>query len=434
MELSAEQAQALKDIEAWYTDPNAKQIFRLLGYAGTGKTTLAKSIAAKFGRTTMRENKNGDLVQFSTVQYGAYTGKAALVMDRNGCKGARTLHSLAYIPEQDLLELKIKALRDRSETATGDEAKQLEKEIKDLLKQASQATLRFVLNEMSDLTATELLIIDECSMVNEEMALDILSFGQKTLVLGDPAQLPPVGGEGYFINVKPDVLLTKIHRQAEGNPIIKLASNVRNYKGCMPGEFGDSRVVKKPSKEERRDLALAADICIVGKNATRRAFNKAIRAHKGLPEGEPVKGDRIICLKNTPDKKFINGAIFTVDMVGVNDKGLYEMVLIAEDGETRTKVEGVHPYHFQGIMMEKNGELTGAPQDLTDKEVNDIHSKLKFAAYQFDFAYAITCHKSQGSQWDNVFIKDESSIFRDSSAKWLYTAITRAAKRVVVEV
>jgi len=445
VDFSPQQIVALEKVEAWYhTSPN--QVFRLFGYAGTGKTTIAKTIAAKFARTIERENKQGDLVPFSTVQYAAYTGKAALVMQRNGCKDARTLHSLAYIPEADLYELKINALKNELDRADTARQAEIQVQIKELLKQASQANLNFVLNEMSDLTATELLIIDECSMVDEAMALDILSFGVKVLVLGDPAQLPPVAGEGYFINVKPDVLLTEIHRQAEDNPIIKLASDVRNYKRLQVGTFGDSRVIKNPAKEERKNLALDADIIIVGKNATRRAYNKAIREAKGLPDRTPVKGDKVICLKNTADKKFINGAIFTIEELafkkkknrktGVEeiDTSRYEMVLRPEGSKNVIKADGVHPYHFQGVALEKNGELSGLPQGTTEAEATDIQHDLRYAPYQFDFAYAITCHKSQGSQWDKVFIKDESSVFRDSSAKWIYTAITRAAKSVVVEI
>lgn len=434
MELSNEQTAAIAAIEDWFNNSD-QQIFRLFGYAGTGKTTLAKSIAAKFNTVIQKENDKGDTVPFNTVQFAAYTGKAAYVMQRNGCRGARTLHSLTYIPELELLQAKIKALREKAKDKEGLEREAIEDEISELLKASARAGMSFTLNEMSDLVDTRLLIVDECSMVDEAMARDLLSFGVKILVLGDPAQLPPVGGEGFFINEKPDVLLKQIHRQAEDNPIIKLASDVRNYRALRQGQHGESLVFKRASltPAERRDLVLGSDIVLVGKNDTRRTLNAAIRDAKGYPRGEPVAGDQIICLRNTPDKLYLNGTIYTVKSVGKRDNGCYDLMVLNDAGAL-SAVKNVHPYHFLGYSQGRDGNLTGVPQNLERWEVNDIHSSLRYDEMQFDFAYAITVHKAQGSQWDNVYVKDESSVFRDDAQKWLYTAITRAAKRVVVEV
>ena len=70
-------------------------------------------------------------------------------------------------------------------------------------------------------------MIDECSMVDEELGRDLLSFGKPILVLGDPAQLPPVKGGGFFTETAPDVMLTEIHRQAEGSAIIRASRAAR---------------------------------------------------------------------------------------------------------------------------------------------------------------------------------------------------------------
>ena len=84
-------------------------------------------------------------------------------------------------------------------------------------------------------------------MVGEDLARDLLSFGTHILVLGDPAQLPPVKGEGYFINAEPDVMLTEIHRQARDNPTIRMSMDIREGKRLTPGSYGDSLVVRAGS-------------------------------------------------------------------------------------------------------------------------------------------------------------------------------------------
>jgi exodeoxyribonuclease V len=142
-----QQEAALHAVAAWLKR-GKPQTFRLFGYAGTGKTTLAKKIA---------EDVKGE------VAFGAFTGKAALVMRAKGCAEARTIHSLIY---------------RASETETGEPS--------------------FVLNEDSAVARSKLVIIDECSIIDAELGRDLLSFGVPVLVLGDPGQLPPVKGGGFF--------------------------------------------------------------------------------------------------------------------------------------------------------------------------------------------------------------------------------------------
>src|SRR5262249_42181010 len=152
------------------------QIFRLFGYAGTGKTTLARHLA---------EDVDGK------VAYAAFTGKAALVMRRKGCAGASTIHSLIYRP------------RDSGEEAPS-----------------------FELWDGAPASRAELIVIDECSMVDPDLGRALLSFGVPVLVLGDPAQLPPIQGGGFFTDAEPDAMLTEVHRQAADDPIIHLSMAV----------------------------------------------------------------------------------------------------------------------------------------------------------------------------------------------------------------
>lgn len=195
MQFSPAQDGALGQVARWLADKDQPQVFRLFGYAGTGKTTLARHLA---------EHVEGE------VAFGAYTGKAALVMRGKGCRDARTIHSMIYRPKDTA-----------SESPT------------------------FELNEDSAAARASLIVIDECSMVDEEMGRDLLSFGKKTLVLGDPAQLPPVQGGGFFTNSEPDVMLTDVHRQAADDPIVQLSMEVREGRWPKPGEYGRTRVIGK---------------------------------------------------------------------------------------------------------------------------------------------------------------------------------------------
>ena len=177
MNFSGQQNEALSKAGAWLRMRYAPT-FYLAGYAGAGKSTLAMHLA---------EHADGK------VAFAAFTGKAAMVMRQKGCHGARTIHALIYESDVD--------------PTTGD------------------VTTR--LRPPGWLDKYALIIIDECSMVDEEMGKDLLSFGRPVLVLGDPAQLPPVRGGGYFTARQPDYMLTEVHRQAADSPIIRLATEIR---------------------------------------------------------------------------------------------------------------------------------------------------------------------------------------------------------------
>ena len=366
MKWNDEQKGALKAVDKWYHEyafskNKTNQVFRLFGYAGTGKTTLAKHFAGNLNETA----------------YGAFTGKASLVMRKNGCVGARTIHSLIYLAEQD--------------EKTGN--------------------IYFHLNKHSPLREVDLVIIDECSMVDEDLAKDLLSFRKPVLVLGDPGQLPPVSGAGYFTSGKPDFMLTEIHRQAKDNPIIYLATQARN--GIMPdfGEYDESRVVDKMLKKD----VLEADQLLVGRNVTRTDMNTKIRKMKGLNPDTPVPGDRIICLQNDKDLNIFNGGIFDIDQI-LSQKyktNFLHLAVRSQDEDRPVFMVKVHKSFFIDDVPKPDWKVLKGSQ-------------------QFDYSYAITTHKSQGSQWETVTIMDESWCFREDRWRWLYTAITRASEKVTI--
>lgn len=408
MQWTPEQDRALQDVDSWLQQRD-QQVYRLFGYAGTGKTTMAKALA---------ENVQG------TVLFGAYTGKAAHVLRQKGCPGASTIHSMIYTTsekgrakmadlEQQLAEL-MNELRAEGLTPEQSNEHRRVKDIRDdiTLERGNLARPVFRLNSESPVKDAALVVIDECSMVDGQMADDLLYFGAKVLVLGDPAQLPPIGGGGYFTeNVKPDTMLTDIQRQAADNPIIALATRVRRGERLDLGTFGSSRVI--PQSEVRQELALQADQILVGRNATRRSSNLRMRSLLGLPGELPVPRDKLVCLRNDHEKGLMNGAIWHVED-NLGSRGSDRVILeISAEGADEVQIVEAHSHHFQG----RGG-------DLPWYERKD--------AQEFDYGYALTVHKSQGSQWDNVLLFDESGAFRADRDRWLYTGITRAAETVTV--
>lgn len=402
-----EQDRALLAVKRWLADPHAPQVFYLAGYAGTGKTTLAKDLA---------EDVDGDVI------FCAPTGKAAKVLREKRCPNPVTVHSLIYQPTGDnvpltaeeLLTLHAEVARLR---ATGDpDAQKTADRIEAQIRRAEEDDAkkngpRFVLNAGSALRHAALCVIDEISMANERMGRDLESFGTKLLVLGDPAQLPPVYGEGYFTAREPDFLLTEIHRQEADSPIHFLAGLARRGEPLPYGKHGDCEVLRRgdPSLEQR---ALTTDIMIVGRNKTRHACNVKIRRLLGrADEPAPVPGDKAICLRNDHELGLLNGATSVVSRCIPNLNAMTAKIeLEDEDGSIECSA---WLHHF----MAREEELANVRRR--------DHAEV-------GYAWAITCHKSQGSSWPNVLVFDESATFGYNASRWKYTALTRASKQLVI--
>jgi exodeoxyribonuclease V len=373
MKFSPQQDEALKAVSRWLQGGRS-QVFRLFGYAGTGKTTLARHFA---------EDVNGQ------VQFGAFTGKAAQVLRSKGATNARTIHSLIYRP--------------RGEEAVSDETTG-----------KTSINPTFSLNRQSPIARAKLVVIDECSMVDEALGRDLMSFGTPILVLGDPAQLPPISGGGFFTEHEPDYLLTEIHRQARDNPIIQLAMDVREGREFMIGDYGRAKVISRDAVDQ--DLVLDADQVLVGTNRTRKRYNQRLRQLKGFEAAYPQAGDKLVCLRNDPAKGLLNGSLWKV-MTSSRETvkpGINLLVSPEEDDPDR------------GVAKIK---LLKAAFDDPDADV-PWQQKKRFD--DFDYGYALTVHKAQGSQWDKVVLFDESFAFKDTRQRWLYTAITRAAESLTI--
>src|SRR4051794_24340968 len=256
------QDSALKAVAAWLKAKPGKNgtppIFRLFGYAGTGKTTLARHIA---------DDVEGE------VKFAAFTGKAALVMRNKGCENASTIHSLIYRARESGVE------------------------------QPS-----FELWDDAPAPKAKLIVIDECSMVDAELGRDLMSFDCPLLVLGDPAQLPPIQGGGFFTDCEPDAMLTEVHRQAQDDPIVRMSMDIREGRELEIGRHGESEVVSRSKLDPAR--VIKADKGLVGRHNTRRPYNMRRPQKQKMEDPLPVAGDKLVCLRNNRKKALFNGGLW----------------------------------------------------------------------------------------------------------------------------
>ena len=389
MDWSPKQQQALDTVAKWL-DSGDSPFFYLAGYAGTGKTTLAKHLA---------EGVKGETL------FAAYTGKAALCMQKSGVPQARTIHSILYRPvptdTKRIAELEKLAMEEGFTAEVIGELTKLK-------------APQFEINPESPILEAGLLVLDECSMINEEMAQDILSFGVPILVLGDPMQLPPVKGTGYFTNRTPDTILTEIHRQAADNPIIALSKHVREH-GNVPVNFAEN--AGRVSRGRAEEFIDGRYQFLTGKNVTRTALNQRLRIRYGYEGTYPQPGETLICLRNSKDRQLYNGMFATVDeATPPEDNFLLPLDITTELGTAYEDVPVLSTYFSNEIPFDQ------------------VPFYIVKEREQFDYGYCITVHKAQGSQFENVVLYDDGFLNwkREERQRWLYTAVTRAVDSVFV--
>jgi len=411
MILSPKQDAALLKVRRWINDPSAPQIFYFAGVAGSGKSTILSQAL-------------GDL-DVSKICYMAPTGKAALVMRSKGCAGATTVHSAIYrvagdsAPSPELIAM-YKADLERLRAIDDPGARATAAKLADQITRAEEGKSggpRFSLKLDSDLRRARVGVIDECSMIDKFVGRDLESFGVKLLVVGDPAQLPPVYGAGYFTSRDPDVFLDEIHRQALGSPILMLADLARHGQRLPYGQHGDGVEVVRSRQRggpEQVERARTAEMILVGRNKTRHACNAKIRHLLGR-NGVPVVGDRVLCRRNDHELGLLNGSSWTISRCIPNLDAMTAKIEVVA-AEDRTSVECTTWLHH---FMAREDELK------TEHDRRDHQ--------EFSYGWAQTVHTSQGSQYDDVLLFDESQQFNEP-AKHLYTGVTRAARTLTVVV
>ncbi|MFA6250861.1 MAG: AAA family ATPase [Candidatus Shapirobacteria bacterium] len=384
MELSKDQKRVLGDLKTWWGGTNRAKFITLGGYAGTGKTTLIGYLRKELGR----KNKN------LKVAFCSFTGKATRVlknklgeaeaMGRNDT--ISTIHGLIYSPIEN----------DKKEIVGWERREGVE---------------------------ADLIIVDEASMVDEGIWTDLKSYGIPILAVGDHGQLPPINGN-FNLMKDPILKLEEIHRQARENPIIKL-SIVARERGVIPAiDFGKG--VRKIKRELSDSQEIIQDelkkyttdkLILCGYNNTRVKLNKFIREALGFESQKPEKGDRVICLRNNHTADIFNGMLGTIAKIKSKNENWYDTEIEMDD--ERSPYQGL-------IATEQFNNLTGL--NFTNQRWKIMEGDL------FDFGYALTVHKAQGSQAKKVVLFEER-FGRDNEEmwrRWLYTAVTRAEKELLI--
>jgi len=207
-------------------------------------------------------------------------------------------------------------------------------------------------------------------------------------------------------------MLTEVHRQARDNPIVRLSMDIRAGNALALGQHGDSQVVDRSELDPQR--VLDADQVLVGRNVTRRAYNARLRERRGFAGALPVAGDKLVCLRNNRRKGLFNGGLWVVKERPKPRRQILRMRLHPDEDITDRMIKvSVRPECFTG-------------------QIEQLDWPVRKRFDEFDFGYVLTVHKAQGSQWDDVVLFDESGAFSDNRERWLYTGVTRAAKRLTV--
>lgn len=383
----------------FYYDPF---ILTVGGYAGTGKTTLLCNL-----RQTIKK-----LFPYISVAFVTFTGKASSVL-RKKLVDANILYREDYIGT-------IHGLIYKAETKYDSKLK-------------THIVTNWKLKDKDELWQN-LIIIDEASMISEEIWRDLKYFGRPIIGVGDHGQLPPVGDKFNLLN-KTDFQLTEIHRQALNSPIISLSKLVREQ-GYIPyNNFFSNKVFKLSWNDKRckhiwnNNVIFNEDLIVLcGFNSTRQYLNEIIRKKLSYDNMKiPYPGERVVCLVNNHEKGIMNGQIGTVEWVMPENYGLSRMTINTGNSSS-----------IECFVSHKCfGEVTYTMYDGTKK----LKKQRKYVTLRggnkvdfFDYGYAMSVHKSQGSEWKKVIVFEQRSKHWDDEfyARWLYTAITRSSEKLFI--
>lgn len=353
----------------------------IAGYAGVGKSTLVNFIIQAL-----------ELDPAEEVAYIAYTGKAALVLKQKGCPNAMTAHKLLY-----------KSYRQKNGIFVHKPKRFLDKDYK-------------------------IIVVDEVSMLPAEMWELLLSHRIHVLALGDPFQLPPIGQDNGILQ-KPHIFLDEIMRQAKESEIIRLTMDIREGKPLQLYQGEEVRIYSQ--KDMCNGMLEWADQILCGKNVTRRSINKLRRQQLfGVEDNTPITGDKIICLQNNydilsqNDEVLINGLIGTIEQPYIWDNAILRKDTIVANFSIENDI-------FLDVEMDLNMFLNGV-SSIDKKDYRKLPKD--FQLMEFDYGYAVTYWKAQGSEWDKVLVLEEDwpKVSTESHRKALYTAATRAKKKLVI--
>ena len=372
---------------------NMERYTVISGYAGTGKSTLVRFIIEALG------------VDEKRVAYAAFTGKAAEVLRKKGNKNACTLHKLLY---------------DHFPKPAGGFFRKPKPKID-----------------------YDIVVVDEVSMAPKTLMELLLKHKCYVICLGDPFQIPPIDkDEDNHLLDHPHVFLDEVMRQAQESEIIRLTMDIRAGKEIPFNDKG-KEVLVLPRQELTTGMLTWADQVLVGTNATRLAINNQMRSLYGF-EGGPQEGEKVICLRNYWDEvsenegdPLVNGTIGYLQNGFKTFREIPRWIKNAPDSFDVWQANFVvGEDYFPSTEIDYNMLLTG--EKCCDWRLSYQLGKLKpklgeIVPKEFAFAYAITVHKSQGSEWSNVLLLEERFPFDPlEHARHLYTGATRAADKLVL--
>lgn len=364
----------------------------IAGYAGTGKSTLVKFIIDALH------------INLGDVAYITFTGKAASVLRHKGCPNAMTAHKLLYYSKR---------------LPNG----------------------KYVFSPRKTLEKNwQLIVVDEISMLPKDLWELLLSHKKHIIALGDPFQIPPINKNAdNHVLEQPHIFLDEIMRQAQESEIIRLTMNIRNY---QPIDYFKGEEIQVVSEQDVVDgMYTWADQIITATNRKRHEINNYMRQAAGRGP-EPEIGDKIICCRNcwdttdiTGENALVNG---TIGYIGDFSLGLQEYPFILQlpkvpvlYSQILTNEDGI----FEDVMIDYKSLKEGKPF-LSPEQAYQIYRKPDLRALEpieFNYGYAITGHRAQGSEWDKVLVFEESFPFnKEEHARWLYTACTRASEKLVL--
>lgn len=371
---NSQQVDAIEKAVQWYKGwqdrKHRKQVFFLAGFAGTGKTSIAQHIASLCASP-------------HRVVYIAPTGKAASRLRQKGCKNAKTMHQFIY--------------NVRGEDEDGEPI----------------FVGKGVLEEQP-----LLIVMDEASMIGEWDNNKLLSHNIPVLALGDIGQIPPVKAVAAYTEANVDVLLTDIERQGADSNIVRASMFVRDGKRLPIREYDDVRVRATYTTADLVEHSGEDAQILCSFNKTRIDMNSKVRFALGFEGNLPNIGEKIVCTFNQHSFNFMNG-----------EQGIVKGFCAVDDAEREDDDEIGMLVEIKSLTDGKIRKVKFNPLSF-DKDF-DTRTTAQKAVGGFDYGFALTVHKSQGSEWQNVLILEEIMRGNDYS-KMMYTAITRAIARLTI--
>lgn len=404
--LSDEQDYCIQNICDFLKNNNNKLVYSVDGFAGTGKTTIISFL------TKLISTERSLRYRYRNIAFLTFTGKASSVLKKkleefklltDDEYYVGTIHSLLYVPKLEYdPELKIKKIVGWKK--------------------------RDNIIDMYDL-----IIIDESSMVNQEILNDLIDQNVPIIMFGDSFQLQPVSGKQNTFILDPDFKLKTIHRQALDNPIIYLSKYIRENYHIPHGIFSPSVFKLDWNQQKTQELFYNLDysnfdnineLCVlVGYNNTRTSINKLIRQKIGFPKKMPIcTGEKVMCLHN--DGVLCNGQI------GLVLFELYQPQYKLWKLDIKFDNDIIHQLYCPTKFFNKSNKYN-IFEEL--KNIKKQYPKIKNINC-LDYSYSITVHKSQGSEFDKVVLFEERLPNMDdySYARWLYTAVTRSKEKLFI--